>query len=230
MARLAPQMGRRFAVAVVFGVVAGMAVGAIIKGFRNAPLPGSEITAKGGLFARDHLKPLPAALDPPKDSAGWRYAEAVQREDWNTVIALTLWMQERLARTQTQAGGAEAQEAVRRALAQGLAEQHLADNQLREEGVEDAYVFAPGTVLEFLGQDTGAGPLERPVAERLWIRVTYPSRAQALRDPKGLPIHALRVGVNVSSDGFVLKANIIGNLDIDWNSIRYDWGPDSPGE
>jgi hypothetical protein len=55
------------------------------------------------------------------------------------------------------------------------------------------------------------------------MRVTYPSRRGALRDGKGIPIRSITVGVNVSTEGLALKANVIGNLDIDWESISYDW-------
>lgn len=231
MAIHASQMVRRFAVAVAIGVVVGLAVGSVLKGRRVvAPVPGTP-GEKQGLLAGWRGDPAPPPnLAPPEDSAGWRYAQAVVQEDWNTVIGLTLWMQERLERARTQAGGPEAQEAVRRALAQSLAEQHLADNQLKQEGVEDAYVFSPGATLEFVGRDAGREGLERPTAERLWIRVAYPARERALRDPVGLPIRSLRVGVNISPDGFVLKSNVVGNLDIDWESIQYDWGQETPGE
>jgi hypothetical protein len=230
MAIHAPQMLRRFAVAVAIGVVAGLIAGSVLKGRRPpTPTPAAD-GGKAGLFAGWRKLPAPPPLAPPKDSAGWRYAEALVREDWDSVIALTLWMQERLARSQTQAGGPEAQEAVRRALAQSLAEQDLAGNQLAPEGVEDAYVFSPGASLEFVGQDVGKEGLERPVAERIWIRVTYPARERALRNSLGLPIHSLRAGINISSDGFVLKGNVVGNLDIDLESIRYDWGQGAPGE
>jgi len=53
--------------------------------------------------------------------------------------------------------------------------------------------------------------------------VSYPAPTQSLKDENGTPIKWLRVGVNVSADGYVLKAGVIGNLEIDFESISYNW-------
>jgi hypothetical protein len=47
-----------------------------------------------------------------------------------------------------------------------------------------------------------------------------------LRNQSGIPIRALRVGVNVSTDDCVPKAGVTGNLDIDRKSISHEWDKD----
>lgn len=226
----------RFATAVALGVMVGLVVGGLVKVMR--PGDPAEVEDKGGIWSQrgSLFGGAPAAkqgeepLSPPTGSAAWRYAEALRTGDTETVIDLTLWMQERLRRVQAGAGDPAAMAAARRALAEDALARNVAENQLRAEGVLDQYVFSPSSTVEFVGEDTGRTDLERPAAERLWFRVTYPSRDAALRDATGLPIRSLRVGVNVSPDGYILKANVLGNLDIDPESIRYDWGADAPGE
>lgn len=235
MATTPPQVPGRIATAVVLGILVGLVVGGIIKLLRpNLPEDGDDRggigVQRGALFGSRPKAPVEEVLPPPRDSAGWRYLEALQSGDTDTVIGLTLWMGERLRRIQAGTADAAAQAAARRALAESILERSLQDNQLRAEGVEDWYVFSPAAKVAFVGEDAGRDDLERPTAERLWFRVTYPSREAALRDAVGIPVRSLRVGVNVSADGYVLKANVIGNLDIDAESLRYDWGADAPGE
>jgi hypothetical protein len=114
-------------------------------------------------------------------------------------------------------------------LVESLQESAPEGNQLRFEGIEDQYVFSPAATLEIAGTDGGRSDLERPAAYRIWILVTYPERRWALLDPDRLAIRSLRVGVNVTHDGFVLKANVIGNLDVQWDSLNYAW-PDTMGD
>jgi hypothetical protein len=151
------------------------------------------------------------------------YARAYQQGAWDDIIAMTCWMQQRLLRVHVQSGNAAAREEERGRLRNRLREWRVEENRLRPEGVEDQYVFTRQAVLEPAGVDAGHLYLEQPAEDRTWIRVTYPTRDQALRNDTGSPIRSLRVGVNVSPDGFVLKANVIGNLDIDRESIWCDW-------
>ena len=87
-------------------------------------------------------------------------------------------------------------------------------NHIGPEGIEDSYVFAPGARLEVVDVDGGRQDLERPVKQRTWIRVSYPDPLRAPCDGKGGPVEALVAGVNVDDEGLVLKASVIGNLDI----------------
>lgn len=158
----------------------------------------------------------PAA--PPANPVAMEYAAAYQESRWDDVIRLTCWMQDRLARLEPDQKTAAAQ-----ALRERSSERPFEGNQLREEGVEDKYVFAPGATVTPVGMDQGRQNLARPVNDRTWVRVTYPTRASAPRDKDGLPIRSLAAGINVSEDGLVLKANVIGNLDIDADSIQTYW-------
>ena len=47
---------------------------------------------------------------------------------------------------------------------------------------------------------------------------------QALRDEAGRPIRSIVVGVDVSPDGCIVKAGILGNVELDRESIALDWG------
>lgn len=152
----------------------------------------------------------------------WQYARAYQEGRWGRVLELTLWARERLALVAAREGP-EALARERDTLMAAFGTRTLIENQLRDTGVEDQYVFTPGARLAFESVDDGRDDLARPVARRTWFTVTYPGREQALLDSENVPIHSLRAGVNVSHDGYVLKANVVGNLDIDWTSIRYDW-------
>ncbi len=165
----------------------------------------------------------------PLSSVAWRYALAVRDNNCAEVIRMTLWMNERLDRVRAAHGDSERLEAAREALCRRITRRVIEGNQLTAEGVEDPYIFAPGVELNLVGVDGGAAGLERPVAERSWIRVTYPNRRRALRDQEGQPIRSIVVGVNVSQDGYVLKAGFIGNLDVDRDSIHYVW-PRPEGE
>ena len=170
--------------------------------------------------------PLPAVQE---DGPAVVYARALQEGDWNQVIAHTAWMQDRLRHVAASGGDETAVEHARQELMAGLSRRTAAGNQLTEEGIEDQYVFAPGSRLEVVRVDAGRHGLEAPVEKRVWMRVTYPQRTRAVRDLANVPIRSLVAGVNVSSEGLVLKANIVGNLDIDWSALAYGWDADTGG-
>lgn len=164
---------------------------------------------------------VPGAMEP--DPAAEAYAAALRAGEYDKVVDLTCWMQERLLRVQYQAAITENRLSEHAELVQLLRDKTLAGNVLRIEGVEDQYVFAPAVHVECVRVDPGRNDLERPTRSRTWLRVAYPAQHNALRNESGAPVKALTVGVNVSKEGYVLKANVIGNLDIDWTSISYDW-------
>ena len=159
-----------------------------------------------------------------KEGAAWQYARACQEGNWAQVLDLTLWVDDRLKFVGV-SGTTEDVAEERARLIDQISTRDIEENQLGDLGVEDQYVFTPGARIDFVMDDEGRGDLELAVARRTWINVIYPSRPKALLDLEGLPIHSLTVGINVSLDGRVLKAGVIGNLDIDWDSIRYDWPP-----
>lgn len=210
----------RFFLAMVAGMVAGALAGMVIRSALHT-WSGDVSPAGGASLPQPNGIDVQAARPTGKDAA-LRYAQALKDGDWDTVIDQTLWMRERLDYVQLE-GGEEAVTREREHLARRLAERSPEENQLRAEGVEDQFVFAPGVEIAAVGVDAGRDDLERPVAARTWLRVTYPRRAQALRDMQNLPIRALTAGVNVDEKGYVLKAGVIGNLEIDMDSISRDW-------
>ena len=157
------------------------------------------------------------------ERAALAYVQAVQDRDAAGVIGMTLWMQERLSYAQVTAKDASDVVAARAALERKILKRVIEHNQLCSEGVEDKYVFAPGAEVEVAGVDEGRSDLAEPAAGRVWLRVTYPRESVALRGNNGDPIHSLRVGVNLTRGQKVLKASVIGNLDIDYESLSFEW-------
>jgi len=203
---------RRFLIALAIGGIVGAIVGTFIK--------------QGGVGLR-YSGTSPEAVEEKREgtieqSIAWQYATAYQEGNWDRVLALTLWAQERLQLV-AEEEGEDAAAKERDVLRAAFGTRTLVENYLRDTGVEDQYVFAPGSRIGFDSVDEGREDLELPAATRTWLKVTYPAREKALLDRESVPIHSLRVGINVSHDGYVLKANIVGNLDIDWTSIKYDW-------
>jgi hypothetical protein len=231
--------GVRFTIAVCVGVLLGVGMGLAMKAFlgqlneeitpdgqKPAAVATGEGPADGAAEEGDAVSETPP--EAPVDDAGMRYARNVQEGDWESVMAQTVWMQERLDYAASTGGGDEARTAAIDALAEELSNRSPVEAQLLPEGVEDKYVFAPGAELAWAGQDEGQQELARPTARRTWIRVTYPVKGRALRDEANIPIKAITVGVNLTADGEVLKANIVGNLDILRESISYAWRTTTP--
>ena len=127
---------------------------------------------------------------------------------------------------QRESDGPEEVEKAREALCERVLGRAVEGNQLRPEGVEDRYVFSPGATIEEIGTDEGRNDLAQPARERTWFRVTYPSKDHALFDTTGRPIRTLDVAVNVSAEGAVLKASVVGNVEINRASVCCDWGED----
>jgi len=150
-----------------------------------------------------------------------RYVFALQNEDCATAIELTGWMQDRLAAVQGQ--GTEAEGEVLRELCESISERVLDGQHLYAEGIEDQYLMAPMAQVSMVDVDEGRTDLEKPVQERVWFHVSYPVPTQALRDANGTPIKSVRAGLNVSKDGQVLKGELLGNFEIDFDSISYAW-------
>lgn len=203
------------------GACAGLGAGLYLR---------AQLMDGGGGTARVFLARLglvrPAAESEQLQSA-WRYARALQEGDWDAALERVSWMQERL-HLAAAAGGAEAEMEARRTLRNQLAIRNVEGNRLRPEGVEDQYVFTPDATVRYLGSDAGMEDLEAPVAERVWMEVSYGDRSHALLDQDTVPIQRLRVGLNVSAEGFILKANVVGNLNIDKTTISTNWGA-APG-
>lgn len=164
-------------------------------------------------------------LTPPvvPDPIAMRYVKALQEGRCQEVIDLTAWMQERLSRISDRGGDATACAEDRTKLCDGLSNLTPDGNRLRAEGVEDQYVFSKSATIEPQLVDEGRSDLERPAQSRTWFRVTFSDRDKALRDEVGVPIRSVLAGVNVSTDQMVLKASVTGNLEIDLESISYNW-------
>ena len=159
-----------------------------------------------------------------------RYAKAVQSGDCEDVLRTTAWMVDRLRRVALELPDPAQVETVKQDLCGQIRNRSPEGNALRAEGIEDQYVFAPGARFEVANIDEGRDDLGSPVECRVWLRVTYPSRDKAplVQVEEGSsvmqPIREWNVGVNLSrTENVVLKAGVIGNLDIDFDSLAFDW-------
>lgn len=213
----------------MLGAFAGAGIGILVPRLFQAPEtapeppppsppPAAEVYGEPGTPYAE-LAPAP---DSPEGIA-WRYARAFQEGDWDFVLERTQWMRERLAHVAAQTGSPEAAAGTRAELAERLATRTPEGSQLAPEGIEDQYIFVPGAALRIAGSDAGAEDLEEPVARRVWLEVTYPDRLRAPRTGDGLPIQRLRAGVSVSHSGRILKGSVIGNLEIDEESLALIW-------
>ena len=162
-------------------------------------------------------------LRPPGESTRAlveRYCRAVQIADCEAVIAMTWWMQEYVARQQ-QSKPPKDEGAVRRELCRGLQRDDADGSILQIVGMDDPYLFLPSARFEVLGADGGLKGLAKPVRERVWVHVTYPDTGAAPRDSTGRAVRSLLVAVSVSTDGYILKAGVRGNAEIDFDSVEY---------
>ena len=107
------------------------------------------------------------------------FGRAFQSNDCDEVIRLTAWLADRLRRVALESSDRKSVAEARKKLCEKILARPYEDNVLRKEGIEDQFVFAPGSVLEVLSKDPGREDLGTPVAERVWIRVTYPQRETA---------------------------------------------------
>ena len=212
---------RRFLFASCVGIIAGLLVAALVQWILIEP--SEDDPRQAGLTGRSARGVTPQAMEMPEIKAALDYAQAVQTNDVETILASIHWVRERLAYMDMVMGDPSAREEARARLGETLVDRAPEGNALAAEGVEDQYVFRPGAHIEVVAADEGREGLEQPVARRVWLRVTYPSPTAALRDNAGNPIHALNVGVNISREGGVLKSNVLGNLDIDFNSVSVAW-------
>ncbi|MCP4642621.1 MAG: hypothetical protein GY851_19405 [bacterium] len=159
---------------------------------------------------------VPVALD---SGIAGEYVRAVCDGRTDRVIELTQWMRERIEHVRMADGTSETLSEARDELAHRLTVRKVECNQLRQEGIEDQYVLAPGTEIVPIAVDEGRKDLAKPTAQRVWFRVSYPRPDRALRDVEGRPVRSVVVGVNVSEDGLVLKAGVAGNLDVNLASV-----------
>lgn len=151
------------------------------------------------------------------------YVIALCTEKWDDVVDRTFWMQEHLKRVRIAEGLPRAVAAAREALKRQVSCRYVGANQLRPEGVEDQYVFAPGVRVTALGSDAGRTDLLPNILDRTWFHVEFPDESTALRDENGVAIRALDVGVTISPSGQVVKASVVGNLEIVRKSLVLDW-------
>ena len=164
---------------------------------------------------------LEATPSGPLVEAALRYADAVAMGDCADVIARTNWMQDRLAYVHRTEGTSEADAAAREDFCRRLSVRSTEGNQLSLEGVGDQYLFRPGGQWTPFALEPGSPGLEKPAKARVWFRVEFPDVVRALRDAAGQPIRSIDAALHLSEDGYVLKAGVEGNLEIDWDSLVY---------
>jgi len=162
-----------------------------------------------------------ASMKDYENGTAMRYVRALQEGNCDETIALTLWMNDRIELSRLK--NPEQLADIREELCASLTDRRIEGNRLSEEGMEDQYVFAPGSRVSLIRVDEGREDLERPVATRVWVEVMYLREERAPLDLGGLPIKSLTAGINATSDSYVLKAAVVGNVEIDYESIVTNW-------
>lgn len=163
--------------------------------------------------AEDILADLPPARADFQEIAE-RYIHGIRDGNCEAAIELTWWMRERLRRNE-EAETPLASQAVRDELCASIQRDDPDGFAITVEGIDDQYVLTPSMEYTILGADAGAVNLAKAPAERVWVEVRYPADGPAPRDENDSTVRVLRVGINISADGYVLKAGIQGNLDIE---------------
>ncbi|MCC6487194.1 MAG: hypothetical protein IT364_06810 [Candidatus Hydrogenedentes bacterium] len=176
-----------------------------------------------------------AATEDPDVAVAVRYARAVQDGFCEEIVRRTAWMDDRMHRVALESSGEDAMESAWDGLCGKALDRSVEGNVLLPEGIEDWYIFAPGASFEVTGIDDGRDDLDRAVAKRVWIRVTFSRQqtaplARAEDGGEMMAIRAVTVGINLSREGrLVVKAGVLGNLDIDMSSLSFDWSSERGG-
>jgi len=203
--------------AAAVGVTAGIVVWLVVSsqtGDESPTIPSGDERPTAPGEADDGVAPGAPAL---------AYAQAVQQRAWDQVIDRTLWMQDLLTKAALASSDPDAVAQARERMRRRLRDRTVSGNQVRPEGIRDLYVFVPGARIEVASEDAGRDDLAALADRRTWLRVAFPSRLRAPLDGTGRPIYAMTVGVNVGAAGHVLKANVLGNVEIDRDSFDYKW-------
>lgn len=158
-----------------------------------------------------------------------RYVVAVQEGHCERVLEMTRWMRERIGYVKATDGSPGVVEDTRDNLCADLQDRPVEANVLTEEGIDDKFAFPPGALVEVVRRDEGRRDLGEPIDHRTWVRVTYPVERYAPRDTAGRAIRSMVVGISVSAQGLIVKAGVLGNLEVDRTSIQVE-SPGSPGE
>jgi hypothetical protein len=209
----------------VFVILLGGAAGVV---FGTSRLAGGSATGENP-GADTGFGGEPQGVQDPYVAAALRYARALQDGFCEEVIRSTAWMADRMHRVAIESAGQDAMDSEWDALCDKAMERSIEGNVIRPEGIEDQYIFAPGVAFEVMGMDAGRDDLNRRVAKRVWIRATFPRRqtaplAQTDESSRMVAVRAVTVGVNLSQENqLVVKAGVVGNLDIDTSSFSFDW-------
>jgi hypothetical protein len=153
-----------------------------------------------------------------QDSIVDRYITAYQTQSCGEIIEITEWIRERL--TTLQSEGTAQFDAAQKKLCAELLSRNSKENQIELLGIRDVYLMPTTVTYKIVGADPGRQDLVLPVLERVWVAFEYPNRATAPRTPSGKAIEKLRAGLNISTENTVLKGSVIGNWEIDRESIR----------
>jgi hypothetical protein len=200
----------RFTLAMAIGGFAGLLAAWVLKGMLESPdlwdTPPERLANRR----------VDLALE--ADDPALRYVQALQEGRWKDAVEQTLWMRERLE------ANPDDMARVHGELIANLSDRSPSGNHwVVYQGVEDQYIFRPDATVEMLRRDLGRKTLARPTAGRTWFKVTYPEKDRALRGENGLSVEHLEVGVSVSADGWILKAALTGNVEINDRSVSYEW-------
>lgn len=152
-----------------------------------------------------------------------RYFTAYQTKNCSEIAQCTDWMIARLQKINDRYSDEAKINEARANLCKEVLVRIPGEERLQLLGLKDHYLIPQASNYKVVGADPGRTDLAKTVKERVWVRIEYSNKATAPKNEEGEPIKQLRAGVNISTDHRVLKGAVIGNWEIDTNSILTRW-------
>lgn len=214
----------RFISALLIGCVIGILLGSAIKMF-YAPIKTvpkemkTVIEKKKSIYGTTRI--AKEEIEVFESHPAMAYVKAYQEGEWESIIEQTLWIQERLKfisnanNNDKEKISKEKQEITKR-----IQSRDINKNYLTKEGVEDQYIFTPEAKITIIGIDSKGPFTDKRVKEMVWLNVEYPKPSKALRNEKQIPIKSMICSIAINNDGKIVKSSIIGNVKIDYSSIK----------
>lgn len=212
----------RFVSALLIGGVIGIVLGSAIKMFyapiKTVPKEMKTVAEKKKSVYGERIDK--EEIEVFKSHPAMAYVKAYQEGKWESIIEQTLWIQERLKFISENNGDKGKISTEREEIARRIQSRDINKNYLTKEGVEDQYIFIPEAKVSIIGIDYKGPFTDKRVKETVWLNVEYPKPSKALRNEKQIPIKSMVCSIAINNDGKIIKSSIIGNVKIDYSSIK----------
>ncbi len=213
----------RFISALLIGGVIGILLGSAIKMFyapiKTVPKEMKTVVEKKKNVYGEKIKKNETEVF--ESHPAMAYVKAYQEGKWEDIIEQTLWIQERLKFVSNASNNDEGKILIEKQdIAKKIQNRDINNNYLTKEGVEDQYIFIPEAKVSIIGIDNKGPFTDKRIKEMVWLSVEYPKPSKALRNEKQIPIKSLVCSISINNDGKIVKSSIIGNVKIDYSSIK----------